>query len=394
MRRFVFKLVCGWVFFGVVVMRTSADEIRATPEFRFSEPMAEAAAWAKKEGWNLGAWQWAEGRAGRGEPELGDEVVVLAELTKKTKRQQWLIRLRVAELNEKEREKAAKIPRASIYVITGRQHEFEPHVCVIASEVAGPFVVGKKYERMVVKQGRALVGRQILAHGFYELGPWFTRLHDIKTRATPEQRAVFEKGWFRWQKPHDAPVLDVGRSLVMTYGVTERDELNYAMHWVGLMNYLGILIETPAMDDVLFEASTFSVAEILWNLALRRKLAPRFQGQEGAVLDGGKWGLGAGSEVRTLPHTAQIFGKPAMRFQIAVVEPKPPLATTAGVIGFAAMRPDRDDVHVMLRVLSGRAAGPGQQADGQRPVEPAVPDGASKPDERKLPTSAQRENNP
>ncbi len=345
--RFVHKLVFVLAILGLASIGRSQG-LAATPELRFSEPMPEVAIWAKANGWTLGVWQWAEGRSGM---VLGDEVVVLVELTKMKKRQQWLIRLRAVEMNDGERKKHP-VKKATLHVISGRAHELVLTSCAINTVVVGPFTAGQNERQPSEKFGRVVVGSEMLQLGFYGLGPWFTKLHNIKVRSTPEERIVFDKNWWSFGESHPAEQIAVGQRLASLYGVTSEEESIYYWWWGGLINFLNVIMKTPGMQDLFFETSAFSRPETLWDFALGRSINIYFTAQEGASMVGEKWGMGSGQQVRTLPHMAYLFGKPAVRFQLAVVEPRPPLVNTAGVIGLAAMRPDRDDVHVMLRVLS------------------------------------------
>ncbi len=349
--RFVFKLVSCWLV--VAGLCFGKDEVPfVAQEFRFSEPLPDVSAWAKANGGAIGSIEMATERK---EMALGDEVVVLAELTKKSKRQQWLIRLRYVKPTSDEL-KEKPVQNYTLNVISGRAHPITWNPCALETEVVGPFVAGKKNDDPDRKKGRAVVFQELLANGFYGLPPWFKKLHDIKKQATEEERAVLNRNWWSFNKPHAPERLAIGQALTTKYGVTADEEYDYFTHWSSLLTFFGVIAETPGMRGVLFEACSISWASILWDMVRGQMPRPSFHGDAGPTMTGEKWGLGAETEVRTLPHSARLKSRRVIRFNLAVVEPRPPLANTAGIIGFAAMHPGHDDVHVMMRVVGAKAA--------------------------------------
>ena len=89
------------------------------------------------------------------------------------------------------------------------------------------------------------------------------------------------------------------------------------------------------------------------------------------VLDSVPWSLSSDVKSYFLPLVFSLNSKPAMACRLAVTSPRPPLLTSAGIVGIAAQRPDGKGPHLMIRLLAGRV-GPASEPGGPPPL-PANP---------------------
>ncbi len=347
--RFVFKLVSCWLV--VAGLCFGKDEVPyVAPEFRFSEPLAETVAWAQKNGWYLSGVVMADGRTNA---QSGDEVIALAELTEKERRKQWLIRLRMEDMNEDEKGSYQAVSWP-VHVITGRVVQMSSSPRVMVSEVVGPFKAGDDGSGLRPKSARSIVKEEYLRAGFYRLGPWFSKWHEIKQRASEEEKALFLRPWWSDNKPHGEEVVRRGRKLI-EYGVTSEDEQTYLMHWPALEEFFQCMRSAPGIKTVVFEVSDMTYFDLAWNFMLRRNPDPKFDGREGPGLNAVNWPLAGNIPVRSLPYRMSVFGKEVIDFNLAVVPPRPPLLNTAGVLGMAAKRPSGKGPHLMVRLISAKA---------------------------------------
>lgn len=285
----------------------------------------------------------------------GDRVTSLLTLTEGKKFKQWVIELEGVAPNEKEKEKTGATQTRRFFSSNGYEFSFGSGRAILQMKIIGPLDaadLGRKAATAPeVNRRRIAVGADYLALGLERVPAVVLRMRAAKEANPNPAGAAFHLS----SSPFPAESAAANRKIAEASGLTEADERAVAGSALALMEFFVVTMQTPGLQDV-----AKSVLDIPWwsivssggkmpninfdGLNFFRKLEPE------------KWNLPAGMGIYAYPFLLRLNGEPAMLCQLAVTSPQAPLLVSAGVVGFAAGRPDGKGPVLTLQVVSSQLA--------------------------------------
>jgi hypothetical protein len=364
----IFKTFLGVGVFGLTMCPAmSAAKVAGpvVPEFWFSEPVPALAAAAGAAEMATDGFAPEPSRTGLAR---GDAVTALVEHVDGTKRRQWIVLLAGSELSEKDR----ALPPASgmrLFTSTGNELRYAGSRAALAIHVIGPFNVvpgGTKRDIQAPKDiwSRALVNSEFLQLGFAQGTSTFMRLRDARVA----RAGTTEDGgeWSAQGTPYPEAEIAAARAMAETIGITAEDERAVFAVAPALQGFFGVAARTPGLSGILV-----TVVDIpMWSIIARGGKMPNISFDNilpiTARTDPQRWGLDAGVDAYETAFVFRLNDRPALVLRLAVVNPRPPLVASAGIVGLVAGRPDGKGPRLMIRLLASRLA------DETRDTEPAT----------------------
>jgi hypothetical protein len=312
------------------------------PDFIFLAPSARAVESARQAGIPVERF---EGFANRTEMRSGDALAALVTLTEDDASTQWLVYFEVDALSDEEKKRSLPKP-ATMYTSTGQKFEFSG-ATALAIRVEGPFEAAEKGKKKnsskaPEKRARVLVNSAYLGLGFDRMAR--TEIQISKGGSGLNYGCSFQ--------PFTSEQVALGKKAVEGFNLTEEDEKAFAASLPAMMEFFQTILQTPGLDEI-----ARKVVDIPWWSIVRNAghgLDVGFAFQPASETDPVPWSFPASTRTYSLPFIAYLFGKPALACRLAVVEPRPPLKTTAGVIGLAAGKPDGRGPRLMIRLVASR----------------------------------------
>jgi hypothetical protein len=315
------------------------------PQFRQIAAMPGVQAAAKKAGIVLDGISAPVDRA---KMQPGDSATFLASLTDGKKLTQWVVALRVAVLPEKLRGEAR--PEKIVYSNTGHVFHFTENKAGVQIFVLGPFKAPDQ-EKTEAKRKQVVITEEMLAAGLNGLPIFSLKMKAMRNNPAAKGKTL---NISLRPQPFSEAQIDADRQMAAFFGVTESDERALAGTAPALMQFFSLITATPGLTGMLK-----SVIDLpFWSL-LSSGLKPRIDlnsipfekeiSQEG-------WALPMETKIFALPLELRINGKPSLLCQLAVIDPRPPFQTSAGVIGLAAGAPDGKGPVLTLQLVSARVA--------------------------------------
>lgn len=293
-----------------------------------------------------------------------DKVVALVDLLDGTKHQQWLVLLVAKELTPEEKARPP-IPDTHLYSTNGYEHTFSGQLAALAIRTLGPVQAddpGPKAARKAKDQwSGAFVNSDYLSLGLNLAASANFRVQTALERISQKEHREVSLNWGVGPKPFPPEVVERTRQeqAAATVVISETEDRATAGALLALTSFFGTAINTPGLNEALRR-----VTDIPWfSLLGRLGRAPEINiGYYYPVrpLPPADWGLPADTEVYSTPFIVSLNGKSALNCQIAVIAPRPPFLTSAGIVGIAAQRPDGTGPHLSIRLLAARN-GPGHQ---------------------------------
>jgi len=257
----------------------------------------------------------------------GDTMVALITLRDAGIARQWLTQFTVAVLTDKERASSPNT-ESKVQFDNGHTYIFNSGE-ILALEIAttGPFGAGEKTPP-AERHTRASLNLEFLGLGL-------------------DSACSIVLNAFENSEPNEVP---------KTVTLSEQQERTFA----GLSPALNAMFEsiqnTPGLREILWE-----IAEkpSVWSIVRRGgKIEPSMD-----LGDKSRWGIvapltwaPAGVPIYRLSPSLLLNRKLAVDFSLIVVAPRPPLLTTAGVIGIVATSPGSKSKRLDIRVLAARRA--------------------------------------
>lgn len=261
----------------------------------------------------------------------GDAVTALVVLHRGKDEAQWLLQLQIAPPTQKE---LAENPptKLRLNVPSGRVLSFVATTGLgIDIRAIGPVIRGRTGDP-VEKRSRALVSEDFLAIGLDRSCQTFLRL-------SAEKRA--QSATVPQDKATPSPPF------------SEADERAIAGFAPALMALLQAIQSTPGLREILWEVLE---KPSLWSFVKRAGKT-----QIGLDLDGNNTvgalapaAMPAAPIAYRMSPTLTINDKPGLLCSLFVASPRPPLLTTAGVLGIVAIAPTKPDLRLDIRVVASR----------------------------------------
>jgi hypothetical protein len=289
---------------------------------------------------------------------IGDQVTALVSLTEGTKVKQWAIALEAVEANEKEKQNRSQ-PMV-FHTSTGHVLRFGSERAALAIRTLGPLTAadaGRIAAAPPMKLARATVDIDFLALGLHQpavMAESFRKARAGKPELPPQRP---EEGLQIGMEPFPQEKVAASRKAAEAVGLTESNERSIIGSVLALVQFFQIASQTPGLQEVVK-----SVIDIPWWSIIRS--GGKMPGINLNMMDvhrrlnAAPWGVRADLEVWTVGCVLKLNDQPALVCQLAVLEPRPPLLPSAGIIGLAAARPNGKGPVLTLQIVAARGAAP------------------------------------
>ena len=284
-------------------------------------------------------------------PQKGDQVVILLALEKGGTTQQWLVRLETDALTKKEQ--ALKPLRDDvIHTSTGLHVHYPNTRTALRVELFGPFSGGSAPQTGATEQARSLVSREYLDLG---IAPYCRSALQIAPRV--KAAGITDSFYSGGTSVPSAETVARGQRTAAAFGLTpEEERLNFSVYFA-LRTFFEAAMEIPGNQHVLEQViQKPSVWSVLSHFGVKSTFT--YGWQDVQVAPEGR--AGVQQPVYLLPVRLSMNDVPAVKTNLAVTDPNPPLQAGAGILAICAEHPTATDRRLLIRVLSARrAATPG-----------------------------------
>jgi hypothetical protein len=165
--------------------------------------------------------------------------------------------------------------------------------------------------------------------------------------------------WFGG-KPPTAEEARKGQEIGRKLQLSSAEERALVASLPALMSYVGIVQNTPGLQDILMKVVQLpSVWSLVTNLGVKT-VNVQVDSGDIAPTDPRPWGLPPDARVYFYPMELEMNGQYALRVTLVVTRPKPPYLACAGVVGLLAENPVVKETYLTLHLVSA-----GQRKDAQ-----------------------------
>lgn len=245
----------------------------------------------------------------------GDTITALISLYDGPREQQWLMTLQVSSRTEEE--KKANVAHVTLGVtINHRSYKFSASSTLpLDITTIGPFGPGTR-DKSEIRQARTMISPEFLALGMDRLSAGMIELEKSGAKEMPE------------------PV-----------------ERAFAGMMPALSAFFEAVQSVPALKSIVWDVIDLPSA---WSLVKGRgNLNLGFGINDFGEVDAKEWDLA--SEVYRMSVPMSLNNQPALDVTFFVTAPRPPLLTTAGVVGIVATHPKKKQKRLEIRVVSAQA---------------------------------------
>lgn len=342
-------LVACFCATGVASALPPDEEMQQVPAGLFVEPTPAVLLAAKKAGIRLG--HTTPYRTDSAKP--GDSIVAVATFLNEGKRRQWLIRLIMDDLTDKE----AQSPDGKsfvFYTTTGRSFTFRSKKAAVVLQTIGPLVGNEKENELPeMLEARVLTNEDYLGLGLARAGDFFDEIKYFRTEGEPTARFDYSSS----TSPFPESVIAPSKLLADRMGVTEDAERAFTGSLPALLEFFHVTYRTPGIREILLQAldkpSVWSIVKGLGKGAVAFTFEDKGQGPVAPE----RWNLNL-QEVEAIPLTLRIFQKPALLLTLYATDPKPPLRACAGIVGITARSPSQAGQYLVIRLVSAYEEAP------------------------------------
>lgn len=297
--------------------------------------------------------QGIEAGVASAEPQEGDAVSALVTLVESAKRRQWIVYLRLGDVSP---EDGSTAPENVLYTSSGRTFRFGTHLVPVEVETLGPVRSEDTTQDVGGVRGssaRAIVNAEFLGLGFDRACVAVGKLKSARDAGRVSQEEHFSCS----AEPYDAESIRAGADVVRRAGLTAEDERAFAATVPALMAYVDLVNRTRGLREILFAiAERPSIWSIVRRFGIEWSLS--FKSSGVAEVDPVSVGLPEGLRTHQLPFVLLLNEHPALECVLLVVHPRPPLLTSAGIVGLTARRPGDDTRRLVIRLLAARRGMP------------------------------------
>jgi hypothetical protein len=289
--------------------------------------------------------------AERSVPQKGDQVVVLLALENGGTIEQWLVRVEADDLTKKE-QTMKPWPDDVIHTSTGLHLHYPKTPTALLVELTGPFSVGSTQQPDAPTQARSLVSREYLDLGIAQ----FCR-SALQIVPRLEAATITDFHYSGSTSIPSAEIVARDKQAAAAFGLTPEEERLFFSVYFSLQTFFSAAMAIPGNQHVLEQViQKPSVWSVVTHFGVRTSLS--FNWQDVKVAPDGK--AAVQQPVYLLPVRLSLNSTLAVRANLAVSEPRPPLQTSAGILAICAEHPTVVDRRLFIRVLSARrAATPG-----------------------------------
>jgi hypothetical protein len=280
-------------------------------------------------------------------PQKGDQVVALLALEKGSTIEQWLVRVEADDLTKKEQ--AMKPWHDDVmHSTTGLHLHYSKTPTALRVELTGPFSVGSTRQPGAPEQARSLVSREYLDLG---IASYCRSAQQIAKRK--QAAGITDIFYTGSTSIPSAETVARGKKAADAIGLTADEErLTFSVYFA-LRAFFGAASEIPGNQHVLEQVIQ---KPSVWSVIRHFGVAIGLQWDDESVQVAPEGNVAVQQPVYLLPVRLSLNNVLAVKANLAVCEPRPPLQTSAGILAICAEHPTATDRRLFIRVLSARRA--------------------------------------
>ena len=243
-------------------------------------------------------------------------------------------------------------PDDVIHTSTGLHLHYPNTPTALLVELTGPFSAGSTRQPGAPAKARSLVSREYLDLGIAQ----FCR-SALQIVPRLDAAAVTDFHYSGSSSIPSAEIVARGKQAAAAFGLTSEEERLFFSVYFALQTFFSAAMAIPGnqhvLEPVIQKPSVWSVVR---HFGVRTNLS--FSWQDVQVAPEGK--AAVHQPVYLLPVRLSLNNILAVKANLAVSEPRPPLQASAGILAICAEHPTATDRRLFIRVLSARrAATPG-----------------------------------
>jgi hypothetical protein len=312
---------------------------------------------ARRQGY---VFQGIQTGAADAKPKAGDTVMALVELRSfdgKLSPSQWIIRLQLAARSSAEAVQSNP-GGFTEFTNTGEKFTFSSGSTGMKLESLGPINADTRPDQMLVAKFHEIaVATDFLSLDLYRAGQVVWRLN-ARPAVGPRLQLNFGTN------PFSSEEVSLQRPRAIARKLTAADLRSLCGSLPALLQFLAIVQQTPDLQSILFQVLDKPSIIDVFRSGAQSNINFNFQGSGPSEGQEIFWTDAKREDFGFLTFNLEVFGKPVLYVVIYVTTPRPPLLTSAGIVGLVACSPSKPDKVVVVRVLSA--------------TEGAVPPGATK----------------
>jgi hypothetical protein len=272
----------------------------------------------------------------------GDSVTVLVTITEKGgQRAQWLLYTRIAG------EPAASNGVMVIHNTFGNRFEFPSHPTAVSLRTLGPFVEGAAKTKVKDEKAKFSLDKGYLGLGLDHAAAAVARLDAGKKR-----KGSFRSGTVKFS---DEDIKD-SKEFAAEWKLTAAEERALGGTYPALTSYFDIVQHTQSLESILSEVID---RPSLWSLAANLGISSiefNWQGARRSPLPAAAWGMADEIPIYEIPMVLMLNKHPSLNITLIVTAPRPPLLTSAGILGVLGEKPGKPEPYLTIRIINAKLA--------------------------------------
>ena len=282
-------------------------------------------------------------------PQKSDQAVFLLALEKGGTTQQWLVRLETDDLTKKERT-MKPLPDDVIHTSTGLHLHYPNTRTALGVEFIGPFDADSTRQPGAPERARSLVSREYLDLG---IAQYCRSALQIAPRV--QAAGITDYSYSGSTSVPSPETVARGRQAAAAFGLTpEEERLTFSVYFA-LRTFLEAARAIPGNQHVLEQVIRKpSVWSVVRHFGVDTTFSYAWEDVEVAP----EGTAAVQQPVYLLPVLLSLNDTPAVKANLAVSEPRPPLQAGAGILAICAEHPTATDRRLFIRMLSASRAAP------------------------------------
>ena len=272
----------------------------------------------------------------------GDSVTVLVTLSENGQRSQWLLHTQIAG------ESAPSNGVMVIYNTFGNKFEFPSHPTAVSLRTVGPFIeAAQKVPRISEERAELKLDKGFLGLGLDKAAAAVARLDLNKKR-----KGSFRSGTVQF--PEDE--IKNSKAFAAEWNLTPAEERSLGGTFPAVLSYFKIVQEVDSLENILAEViDRPSLLSLAANLGISN-IEFNWQGARRSPMQSSAWGMSDDIPIYEIPMILMLNKHPSLNITMIVTAPRPPLLTSAGILGVLGEKPGKSEPYLTIRIINARLA--------------------------------------
>jgi hypothetical protein len=235
-----------------------------------------------------------------------------------------------------------------IYNSFGNKFEFPSFPTPVTLRTVGPFVDDKKAPKLHDDTASFKLDKGYLSLGLDSAAAAIARNRNDGSK----RHGMFASG----TQSFSAEEIKKSKESAVDWKVTPEEERALGGSYPALVSYFDVVQHTQGLEDLVMKVierpSLFSLA---MNLGIR-SVGFSWLGARLSSAPASAWGMSDAVPIYEIPMTLMLNEHPSLNITMIVTTPRPPLLTSAGILGVIAEKPGKKEPSLVIRIIGARLA--------------------------------------